>query len=73
MATSTGKAARRKHGTKVAAKRAKQRKGARKIFGQLPVSASRGNAAGWVPPVSKERWVVDGLARPKAGRGEVAA
>lgn len=48
MATSTGKAARKAHGTRVAAKRAKRRKGARKSFGQLPVSFTAGNAEAFV-------------------------
>lgn len=42
--TTTGKAARRRHGTRVAAKRAKERRPGHKAFGHLPVSVARGNA-----------------------------
>jgi hypothetical protein len=45
--TTTGKAARRRHGTKVSAKQAKARRGIKKAFGSLPISAKRGNAAGY--------------------------
>ena len=46
MATSTGKAARRRHGTRFAAKAAKSKR-THKKFGKLPVSESRGNAKAW--------------------------
>lgn len=45
---STGKAARKRYGTRAAAKRAKGRKRTRKQFGKLPVSNSKGNASSWV-------------------------
>jgi len=45
--TSTGKAARKRYGTRYSAKRAKARRGARKRFGQLPVSVARGNIGPW--------------------------
>lgn len=45
---STGKKARRAHGTRFAAKRAKARKKKTKTFGALPVSVVRGNAEAWV-------------------------
>ena len=44
---STGKKARKRHGTRAAAKRAKKRGAKVKQFGVLPVSESRGNAASW--------------------------
>jgi len=46
--TSTGKHARKKFGTRVAAKRGKRRRGKAKVFGKLPVSASKGNAEGFI-------------------------
>lgn len=45
---STGKKARKAHGTRFAAKRAKARRGGRKQFGQLPISVSKGNAEAFV-------------------------
>lgn len=42
--TNTGKHARKRYGTRVAAKQAKSRRSRRKSFGKLPVSVSRGNA-----------------------------
>lgn len=39
-----GKHARKRYGTRFAAKRAKAKRGRRRNFGKLPVSASRGNA-----------------------------
>jgi hypothetical protein len=48
MATTTGKKARKAHGNRYACKRAKEKKSRNKIFGKLPVSASRGNAESWV-------------------------
>ncbi len=44
----TGKHARKRYGTRVAAKQAKARRGRRKKFGQLPVSVSKGNAEAFV-------------------------
>jgi len=46
--TSTGKAARRRHGTRYACKRAKAHKLRTKRFGQLNVSVSRGNNGPWL-------------------------
>lgn len=48
MAISTGKAARRTHGTRVAAKRAKSRRRRDKVFGSLPVSVVAGNAQAFI-------------------------
>lgn len=45
---STGKAARRHHGTRVACKRAIRRRVRRRQFGTLPISVKRGNADAWV-------------------------
>lgn len=44
---STGKKARKQHGTRAAAKRAKRSKREGKDFGKLPVSESRGIAESW--------------------------
>jgi len=44
---STGKKARKRFGTRAAAKRGKPRNKRTKEFGQLPVSVIRGNADGW--------------------------
>lgn len=52
MATATGKSARKRHGTRFAARRSQARKPARE-FGRLPVSASRGNAAAFVGEASR--------------------
>ena len=56
MATSTGKKARQKHGTKVAAKRAKARKPKRRTFGKLAYSVVAKNADGAV--AANERTVM---------------
>lgn len=58
MATSTGKKARKAHGTRAAAKRAKGRRGkARKRFGRLPVSVISGTAGPFVARNSQpEDW-----------------
>ncbi len=44
----TGKHARKRYGTRVAAKQAKARRGRRKKFGTLPVSVTKGNAQAFV-------------------------
>lgn len=62
MATSTGKAARKSHGTRVGCKRARRRRVARKVFGKLPVSASRGNAAAFVAASGTREGAPDGTA-----------
>lgn len=75
--TSTGKAARKRHGTRFAAKAAKSRKGKRKTFGTLPYSAVRGNAATFDSEAitqraaKEQKWVRDGLGRPRVGRVDV--
>lgn len=46
--TSTGKRARKRFGTRAAAKRAKGIKARRKQFGTLPVSVRKGNAEAFV-------------------------
>lgn len=48
MATTTGKAARKRYGTRFAAKAAKARTRARKVFGKLPISMVAGNALEFV-------------------------
>ena len=47
MATSTGKAARKRYGNRYDCKAAKKRSRRRRAFGKLPVSESRGNARAW--------------------------
>lgn len=64
MATTTGKAARKRLGNRFACKRAKTKKPKTKTFGKLPVSESRGNAEEWrrgsiiepTPEPSYEDW-----------------
>jgi hypothetical protein len=48
----TGKSARKRYGTKVAAKQAKKSRGRRKKFGQLPVSVSRGNTEQFIRSIN---------------------
>ena len=48
MATTTGKAARKRLGNRYACKRSTRAKNTEKKFGELPVSDKKGNAGEWV-------------------------
>jgi hypothetical protein len=75
---STGKAARKRHGTRYAAKAAKPKKRTRE-YGKLPVSAARGNAISFdseaiMQKAAKDHeWVRAGLGRPRGTTFQPAA
>ena len=48
MATTTGKAARKRLGNRYACKRSTRAKNTERKFGELPVSEKKGNAQEWV-------------------------
>ena len=54
MATTTGKAARKRLGNRYACKRSTRAKNTEKKFGELPVSNKKGNAEEWIRQHSQE-------------------